>query len=115
MISVGKYPQVSMKQARIRQQEYHDLLQDGINPSTHKRTEKIKRATEKTFKEVALEWFEKKHESSNPRYRQLVLRRMEMYAFPLFGQLPIKSIEAPMLYNIVESIQESGKIIMANV
>lgn len=111
MISLGKYPLVTMKHARTKQQEYLDLLNDGINPSTHKRTKKLQLKTEKTFKEVALEWFEKKQQGRNPRYRQLVLRRMEMYAFPIFGQLPIKPIEAPMLFNIIESIQDSGKII----
>ena len=39
MISVGKYPQVSIKQAREKQQEYLELLAQNINPSTNKKIE----------------------------------------------------------------------------
>jgi integrase len=45
------------------------------------------------------------------RYNRLVLRRLENHAFPKIGQLPIKSIDAPMLFNIIESIQRTGHII----
>lgn len=107
MISLGKYPQVSIKQAKCKQQEFLELLDQGINPSAHKQIQKIKQATEKTFKEVALEWHLKKYDKGNERHSRLILQRMAKYLFPLIGKIPIKSLEAPMLYNIIESIQET--------
>jgi hypothetical protein len=36
MLSVGKYPQTTIKQARAKVLEYQDLLEQGINPSVHR-------------------------------------------------------------------------------
>lgn len=110
MISVGKYPQVSLKQARAKQREFLDLLEQGINPVTQKRVQKAKQATEKLFREVAEEWYERHYTSSNERYRKLVWRRLEKYIFPKLGAIPIRAIEAPMLFNLVETVQDSGNI-----
>lgn len=110
MISLGKYPNVSMKQARSKANHYRDLLEQGINPSIQKQTEKVIKTSEKTLREVALEWYTKHYKQSNERHKKLVMRRMENYIFPLLGKLPIKSIKAPMLFNIIESIQQSGTI-----
>ena len=82
MISIGKYPQVSMKQARLKIHHYQEMLAQGINPSTHKQTEKIIQSSEKSFQDVTLEWFTKHYKQSNERHKQLVLRRMENHIFP---------------------------------
>jgi integrase len=31
-----------------------------------------------------------------------------MYLFPVIGKIPLKDIEAPMLFNLIESIQDLG-------
>ncbi len=112
MISVGKYPQVSIKDAKAKQREYFDMLDKGINPSSHKQTQKIKLATEKQFLEVALEWHTKRYKEGegNARYAKLIIQRMENYLFPVIGKIKVKDIEAPMLFNIMEKIQDSGTI-----
>ncbi len=110
MISVGKYPQVSIKLARTRLQEYQELLAEGINPSAQKKIDKIQQSTDKTFSEVALEWHTRHYVQKNDRHKQLVLRRLEKYIFPDIGKILIADIEAPMLFNLVESIQELGHI-----
>ena len=110
MVSLGKYPQISMKQAKAKQREYMDMLEQGINPSAHKQTQKIKLATERPFREVALDWHAKHYQHSNDRHNKLVLRRLEIYLFPLVGKIPLKDIEAPMLFNIIESIQDLGYV-----
>jgi len=50
MVSLGKYPQTSMGQAKAKQREYMDMLDKSINPSSHKQTKKIKLATKKVLK-----------------------------------------------------------------
>ena len=50
MISLGKYPQISMKQARAKVRECTDMLEQGINPSIHRQVQKVKPATSKTSK-----------------------------------------------------------------
>jgi len=110
MISVGKYPQVSIRQARTQAQEFNDLIEDGINPSTKKQLDKVQQSTEMTFKEVALLWYTNHYKQRNQRHKKLVLNRLENHMFPAIGKLPISSIKAPMLFNTIEAIQQSGII-----
>ena len=108
MISLGKYPQISMSQAKAKQREYMDILDKGINPSSHKQTQKIKLATKKSFTEVALDWHTKHYKDSRDRFNTLILRRLEIYLFPVIGRILLKDIEVPMLFNLIESIQDLG-------
>lgn len=110
MISIGKYPQISLKDAKQRQRDYQDMLEQGINPSTFKQTQKIQQAKEKDFRTIALEWHAKHYHASNDRHTRLVLRRLEKYLFPTIGRLPLKDIDAPTLFNLMESIQDLGYI-----
>jgi hypothetical protein len=71
MVSLGKYLQISMKQAKAKQREYMDMLEQDINPSAHKQTQKIKLATERPFREVALDWHAKHYQYSNDRHNKL--------------------------------------------
>lgn len=110
LVSLGKYPQVSMKDAKAKQREYLDLLDKGINPSTHKQIQKIKTATKQDFRSVAFEWHTRHYKDKNERYSKLVIQRLEKYIFPKVGRLPIGEIEAPMMFNLVERIQDKGYI-----
>jgi integrase len=110
MISLGKYPQITMKQAKAKQREYMDMLEKGINPSTHRQVLKVKLATEQDFKTIALQWHAKQYQNSNERHSKLVLQRLEKYIFPRIGKIPLGNIEAPMLFNIIEGIQDQGYV-----
>ncbi len=110
MISLGKYPHISMKQAKAKQREYIDMLEEGINPSTHRHMQKARLTTEQDFKTTALQWHAKHYQNSNDRHAKLVLQRLEKYIFPVIGKIPLKNIEAPMLFNIIENIQDLGFI-----
>lgn len=86
------------------------MIEKGINPSSYKQTQKIQLSTQKPFKEVALAWHTKHYHNRNERHQKLVLQRLEKYIFPLIGGIPLKDIEAPMLFNIIEGIQDQGYI-----
>jgi integrase len=111
MISLGKYPQISMKQAKAKQREYLDMIEDGVNPSAQKQIQKIKQTIKRPFKDIALDWHAKHYRQSNDRYTKLVLSRLDRYIFPIIGKIPLENIEAPMLFNIIESIQAKGNVV----
>ena len=110
MISLGAYPQVSIKDARAKQRECLDLLDKGINPSANKQTEKAKQSSEKSFSEAALEWHARHYQHSTDQRKKVSLRRLEKYILPTIGKVQLKDIEAPMLFNLIESVQDSGRI-----
>ena len=111
MISAGQYPLTTLRKARDKQLEYIDLLDQGINPSAHKKELLAEAKAEKSFKDVAYEWHSKKYQGKSDRYSKLVIARLENHAFPTIGHLPIQSIDAPMMFNMIEAIQDKGNIV----
>jgi len=99
MISLGKYPQISIKQARAKQREYMDMLEQGTNPSTHRQVQKAKLTTEKDFRAVTLEWHTKHSQHSNERHNKLALRRLENTS-----SQPLANFLSPVLKHLCFSI-----------
>ncbi|MBN2056792.1 DUF4102 domain-containing protein [bacterium] len=58
-LSLGVYPDVSLKQARERREECRRLVAEGIDPSRHRQVlslEQVERSAN-SFQPVAVEWF----------------------------------------------------------
>ncbi|CAC9619621.1 hypothetical protein [uncultured Gammaproteobacteria bacterium] len=84
------------------------MLDDDVNPSTHKHIQKNKLSKTKLLSEVALEWYAKRYQTGIYKESKAVFWRLEKYLFPALGEVPIQQIEPPMIFNMVEQIQESG-------
>ena len=54
-LAIGVYPTVTLKLAREKRDEARRLLADHIDPSTHRRLEKLTAASGNTFRAVAEE------------------------------------------------------------
>ncbi len=61
MLALGRYPDVSLAQARDRRDEARKLIADGVDPVAEKRSarEKLRSAAEETFEIIARGWFAK--------------------------------------------------------
>ena len=57
-LSMGTYPEVSLKQARARVAEARRQIADGVNPSDLRKREKLRLTDD--FESVAREWHAKK-------------------------------------------------------
>jgi hypothetical protein len=76
MLSLGTFPDVSLKLARERRDQARRDLANGIDPSAKRRTEKM--ASGNTFEAVAREWFEKFSPNWASGYSSKVIRRLEI-------------------------------------
>jgi len=74
MLSLGVFPDVSLKEARERRDQARRDLAKGINPSAKRRTEKL--ASGDTFEAIAREWFEKFSPTWVDGYSSKVIRRL---------------------------------------
>lgn len=104
-MSLGVYPDVSLKVARERRDEARRLLANGINPSTCR--QQAKAAREHTFKAVALEWLalqEKKLAAITVNKTRWLLGLL----FDDLGPRPISEITAPELLAVLRTIEERG-------
>ncbi|MFZ6758121.1 tyrosine-type recombinase/integrase [Undibacterium sp. Ji50W] len=115
LLSFGKYPEISLADARRRRSEARAKINSGIDPSQAKRIEKINRATANanTFEAVAREWHTNKLETWQTRTAANVLHRLEKDVFPLIGKHPIAEIKAPIMLDVLRQIEKRGALDMA--
>lgn len=112
-LSLGTYPQVSLADARMARDEAKKLLQQNIDPNAQRRVEETQRVLdgENTFSSVAEAWFNQKHklEVSESHYGRN-WRRLEIYAFPRLGRMPIRSIQPVDVLGVLDDISRTGSI-----
>jgi integrase len=110
MLGLGRFPEVTLQQARRKRDEARQLLLDGKHPGRERKAEKLRRTASNgdTFKAVALTWHEIKGPSLNSKYHAQILTRMEQYVFPEIGALPISEIRIFDVARVVEKIGKRG-------
>jgi len=115
MLSLGKYPETTLAQARVIHAEYRALLKQGINPADHRREEKHKKsiAAENSFETVARSWWKHWKHGRTERHVAYVMRRMEADVFPIIGAKPIDGLRAMNFIALVQRIQERGALDIA--
>lgn len=109
-LSLGTYPEVSLKMAREERNSLKKLLDSGINPSLDRQEKKLKQgeASENSFKAVATRWHENWKANKSPKHVKQVYRRMEKDLFPHIGSRPINEITIQLLLMVIKKIDTRG-------
>jgi len=107
-LSVGTFPAVSLKEARIQRDEYRIMLSRGIDPKSHR--ESSQEAPADTFRQIALEWHAINSPQWSTAHTRKVLQRLNRDLLPHIGDEPINSIEAPTLLQVIRRIEKRGAI-----
>lgn len=107
-LSLGVFPDVSLKQARERREETRKLLADGIDPGAKRKAEK--EADADTFEAVAREWLAKHSTRWAASHADKIVRRLERDVFPWIGGKPIASLAAPDVLAVLHRIEARGTI-----
>ncbi len=115
MLSLGVYPDVTLKEARNQHAHFRELLKQGIDPSLHRQEQKQLEAlaAENSFESVARLWWEHWRTARNPRHASYTLRRLETDIFPVIGQKPVTELTASMLIMAVKKIEARGALDIA--
>ena len=115
-ISLGIYPEVSLKLARERRDEARKLLARDIDPSAYRKAQKrAKRQwARNSFEAVAREWLAKHSPNWTTRHADRVRGQLERDVFPWVGPEPIAELKAPELLAVVRRIEERGALRMAH-
>lgn len=111
-LSLGVYPDVSLKDARDRRDEARKLLANEIDPSENrkaKRAAKVERATN-SFEVVAREWFTKHEPNWSANHANRIIRRLERDIFPWVGGKAIADITAAQLLEAIRRIEQRGAL-----
>lgn len=115
LLAFGKYPEISLADARKARIAAREKINAGIDPSQARRIEKRNKATANanTFEAVAREWHSNKLETWQVRTAANVLHRLEKDVFPLIGKYPIAEIKAPVMLDVLRQIEKRGAFDMA--
>lgn len=111
-ISLGKYPAVTLADARQKRLEYKKLLQSNVNPIAYKMTanQLSQDIINNTFEKVALEWFSKFSETWAKSHSSKILIRLKNDVFPWLGEKGIDQIKAKDILAIIERIHSRGAL-----
>lgn len=104
LISLGVYPDVSLKDARERHQEARRHLAQGIDPSEVRKVFKSALAGEHSFEVIAREWIALKSPGWSTSHREKTLTILEKDIFPFIGSTPIEEITPAELLAVLKRI-----------
>ena len=110
LLSMGTYPEVSLKAARERRDEARTLLAEGIDPGENRKIQKSAKVSRdaNSFEVVAREWLAKNAPTWAESHTSNILRRMERDLFPWIGGRAIAEITAPDLLAVLRRIEARG-------
>ncbi len=113
MASFGKYPDVSLADAREKRGEARKLVAKKIDPVEAKR--EVKEEIQNTFGVVAKSWYDSQKGGWTDRHSKAVWRSLELDTLPTLKDTPIKDVTGSMALKIAEAvITERGAYVMAH-
>ena len=110
VLALGVYPEVSLKEARVKREEARRLLADGIDPSLARKQSKVasRLASENSFEVIAREWHQSQLARWSPIHAQRVIESLEADAFPDLGLVPVAELTAPIMLDALRKIEARG-------
>ncbi len=111
-LSLGVYPDVSLKDARDRRDEARKLVANGIDPSDKRKAQKAMQdgVAGNSFEVVAREWYSKHSTNWSAGHGDRILRRLEIDVFPWIGAKPVGAVKAPELLSVIQRIEKRGAL-----
>lgn len=108
LLSLGVYPDVTLKSARELRDDARRELAGGVDPSAKRKAEKVAEAD--SFEAVAREWFAKFSANWAETHSEKIIRRLEADIFPWLGSRSVGQITAPELLTCVRRIEGRGAL-----
>jgi hypothetical protein len=112
-MSLGTYPEVSLREARQARDEARALLAKGTNPHTHRKQKRqaVRMACEHTFEAVFHQWLEHHAQGIKTGGRSTyanIVRMFDHDVLPVLGKRSILEIRRPDLLEVIERIEKRG-------
>lgn len=109
-LSIGSYPSVTLKEARLARDDARRLHHQGIDPTQRRKLDKalarVSAAT--TYEKVAREFQTMKLKEWSEAHSTKWLRLQESNLFPWIGSLPLADITAPLLLEALRRVEKRG-------
>jgi integrase len=112
--TLGKYPAISLKDARLQASKVKLKASDGVDVNEEKRkaAEAQRAAGKDTFKAIAEEYL--RRDGKALRSVEHRRRTLERLVYPDLGQRPIDAIKRSDVIRLLDKIEETNGAVMAN-
>lgn len=104
-MGLGPFPTLSLDEARKRAEQLRLLILDGVDPlEERERNPEVARKKRK-FKDAATALIESKASGwKSDKHREQWVRTLEVYAFPLLGDMDVRQIQVDDVLNVLRPI-----------
>ena len=109
-LSLGSYPDVKLKAARIARDDARKLLSQGTDPAQKRQLDKATARVSAaiTYESVAREFHQLREKEWSAAHHHKWLRLQEVNLFPWIGSLPLAEITAPLLLDTLRRVEKRG-------
>lgn len=113
-LSLGAYPDVTLKSARSKRDDARATLAQGVDPSQQRQAQRraARFAAENTFSAIAHELIAKRADDGDDAICDVTKEKtlwLLSLLEPTIGKAPVRSITAPQLLAVLQDIQKSGR------
>lgn len=115
LLTVGKYPEISLQEARQSLEQAKAMLANGIDPAKEKQKEKEerKKAQLNTFEHIARQWHQENSHRWKPNHATRIISDMEKDVFPYLANKVIHDISVSDVKAVLMRIAERGALVTA--
>ena len=112
LLSLGAYPQVTLREARERRDAARRLLASQVDPSEHRKAVKATESeqTENCFEVVAREWFGTHCAPLAANHSGRIIARFQRDIFPWIGRNVVADLSASDVLAVVRRIEARGAL-----
>lgn len=97
-ITIGKYPSISLAQARQKANEFKALLAKGIDPRDYTNEHEL------TFEDIANKWLQDRAKQKLTNYKD-IQGRLNNHILPKIGDIKIKDLKRDKLINCILEVK----------
>ncbi|MDA9194022.1 tyrosine-type recombinase/integrase [Alphaproteobacteria bacterium] len=109
--TIGSYPGVSLKNARVRNTELRASIQAGHDPQSAK---KLAKSPSSTNVEECFEEYLRDHLKINLKTWPEYERAMRKDVLPFVGKIELEALDKPAIRAVIRRIIERGRMVLAN-
>ena len=109
-VTIGRYPAISVADARDRHAEYCAMVEKGIDPAKHKQEQKSERKArasvkqgQGTFKTFSAVWISERLADRSAGYRSQIHSRLERFVWPEIGSKLLEEVRPADVLRIIEA------------
>jgi hypothetical protein len=110
---LGRYPDISLKDARELARQDRARIQQGIDVAAEKRVERLKAQEQSDVAGLAQAWYER-HIGQDHKYPEVVWRVVRRHIVPVIGELSIQEIRPVHVDQVLTRIVDAGAPTVAN-